>query len=226
MMAFAGLTLPRPRRHWTPRYVRDRVQLGLWERRHPDAPWLVAGAVHLLETWLRSDDIVVEFGSGRSTLWFSERVGRVISIEHDPDWYGRVRDRLDVAGRKNVRYHCVPIDPAVSADDARDAAEPYLRAAAKSLDDRADVVLVDGILRGPCARWAVDNVRDDGLIVVDNANRYLPHVTRSPASLGPAASPPSADWRAFLEAVTDWRHVWFSNGVTDTAVYFREPRRP
>ena len=53
MGALKGFYLPRPRRHWTPQYIKDRVQLRRWERRHPEAPWLVGEAVDLLTTWLR-----------------------------------------------------------------------------------------------------------------------------------------------------------------------------
>ncbi len=90
MGALKGFYLPRPRCHWTPQYIKDRVQLRRWERRHPEAPWLVGEAVDLLTTWLRPSDVVVEFGSGRSTLWLAERAGSVISVEHDVAWAERV----------------------------------------------------------------------------------------------------------------------------------------
>jgi hypothetical protein len=59
------------------------------------------------------------------------------------------------------------------------------------------------------------------MIVVDNVNRYLPSSTRSPASLASNAEPPTPGWSAFARAVAGWRQAWFSNGVTDTAVFFR-----
>src|SRR5262249_11870957 len=178
--------LPRPRRHWTPRYVKDRVQLHVWERRHPDAPWLVTEAVSLLETWLRKSDLVVEFGSGRSTLWFAARVARVISIEHDPGWYARVKAQLETANVHNVEYHRV----ATPAADVHVQETAYLRPVNEGFAGPADVVLVDGILRDAAAMWALEHVRRGGMVVIDNGNRYLPHATHSPASLGSAGRPP------------------------------------
>jgi putative heme iron utilization protein len=49
---------------------------------HPNWPWLTKEAILLLERLLRPDDIGLEFGSGRSTIWFAERVEKLISIEH------------------------------------------------------------------------------------------------------------------------------------------------
>jgi predicted O-methyltransferase YrrM len=218
MTSPSGFRLPRPRRHWTPRYVKDRVQLHVWERRHPDAPWLVGEAVSLLETWLRKCDVVVEFGSGRSTLWFAARVARVISIEHDPGWYTRVEAELERANVHNVDYHYVAI-PAAANAEVQEAA--YLRPMNEVVADPADVILVDGILRDTAATWALEHVGQGGIIIIDNANRYLPHATRSPASLGSEGRPRTERWHAVAATLATWRQAWFSNCVTDTAVFFR-----
>lgn len=219
MTSLPGFRLPRPQRHWTPRYLKDRVQLRLWERRNPDAPWLVAEAIALLESWLGKDDVVVEFGSGRSTRWLASRVARVISVEHDPTWYARVAAELKAGGVHNVEYHHAAVAPGADSE-LREAA--YLRPASEALGRPADMILVDGILRDAAAIWALEHVRRGGIVVIDNVNRYLPHATRSPASLASDGQPPTERWRAFAATVSGWRGEWFSNGVTDTAVFFRD----
>lgn len=219
MVPLSGFRLPRPQRHWTPQYVKDRVQLRLWELRNPHAPWLVAGAISLLETWLRKDDVVVEFGSGRSTLWLAARVARVISVEHDPGWHARVTAQLEAAEVSNVEYHHAAI---ASGDRPELQEEAYLRPATEALAGSVDMVLVDGILRDAAAVWALEHVRRGGIVVIDNVNRFLPRATRSPASLGPDRSAPTERWRAVAATVSRWRHAWFSNGVTDTAIFFRD----
>ena len=85
-------------RHLTPRYLIDRVRLIAYERRHPDAPWLTSEAIAFLERWLEPDAVGFEWGSGRSTVWFAQRVRQLISIEHDPHWYEEVTRRLDEKG--------------------------------------------------------------------------------------------------------------------------------
>ncbi len=213
-MLASRLHLPRPARHWTLRYILDRVELLVWERMNPAAPWLVAEAVDLLDRRLKASDLVVEFGSGRSTLWLARRVRRVVSVEHDPVWHDRVTKQLAAEALRNVNYHLVRDETSGSGDG-----DGYVGVATGSLDGPVDLVLVDGIRRDACALWALDHLRPGGLIVVDNANRYLPHATRSPASLGAHGVPPTADWRDFAAAVSHWDRIWFSNGVTDTAVF-------
>lgn len=71
-------------RHWTPRYLRDRFGVMLFQRRHPDAPGLSPEAVSLLSTLLEPTHAGLEWGSGRSTIWFARRVAELVSVEHDP----------------------------------------------------------------------------------------------------------------------------------------------
>jgi hypothetical protein len=61
------------RSHRTPRYVYHRTRQLFYERAHPADPWLTPAAIGLLSTLLRPADTGVEFGSGRSTLWFAAR---------------------------------------------------------------------------------------------------------------------------------------------------------
>ena len=80
--------------HWTPRYIWNRLALMAYERQHPDRPWLTRAMIENLDTWLRPDDVGLEFGSGRSTIWFAQKVGHLTSVEHHPGWYAKVNDRL------------------------------------------------------------------------------------------------------------------------------------
>lgn len=67
--------MPIWRRHWTPTYIADRIAVARWSRANPDKPWLVRAAIEAMTDLIRPGDTVVEFGSGRSTVWFSHLVG-------------------------------------------------------------------------------------------------------------------------------------------------------
>lgn len=201
-----------PQRHWTPHYILDRLRLQLWQRRNPAAPWLVPAAVHFLDRYLRSSDVLFEFGSGRSTRWFARRVARVESFEGDSAWYEKVRADLDRWSMTNVGYHLVSSENLIQTADEAASGLP---------GGQVDGVLIDGLDRDRCAEWALRTVRSGGVIVIDNVNRYLPCSTRSPESIGPDAKPVSRLWQDFAEAVAEWRSVWWSDGVTDTAIYFK-----
>lgn len=53
-------------------------------------PWMAAGAVRWLDDNLSPEMTLLEFGSGRSTIWYGARVGRVVSVEPDPVWHSHV----------------------------------------------------------------------------------------------------------------------------------------
>jgi predicted O-methyltransferase YrrM len=103
---------------------------------------------------------VFEFGGGGSTLWFADRVGEVVTVEHDDDWFRALNEA--VSGRDNcqVLYR--------AADD--DFTE-YVGAIADFADGYFDVVLVDGRNRIRCLRSAMGKVRPGGLLILDDSDR-------------------------------------------------------
>src|SRR5690606_37383150 len=137
--------------------------------------------------------------------------GAVISVEHHPQWYESVRRQLDDARASNVTYLQAPNEPGVYA------AAPD--AALADLGQRPTVVLVDGRQRGECAIWALDHIDPAGLLIVDNAERYLPGPSRAPTSIGSDAAPVSEKWAEFAQRTAGVRQVWFESGVTDTLVF-------
>jgi hypothetical protein len=205
-------------RHLTPRYVLDRVRLIAHERRHPEAPWLTAQAVAFLERWLEPDLVGFEWGSGRSTVWFAQRVRQLISVEQDPYWYEEVRRRLDEQGlAPKVDYRRCAVD------DVADAAHPYVSAISDHDDGALHFCLVDGVtrLRAQCALACLPKLERGGIAIVDNANWFLPREpkSRAPNSRGAADGYASAEWHEFERRVADWPCIWSSNGVTDTAIW-------
>lgn len=124
----------------------------------PVRPWLGYRALNRLDQLIQPEWKMLEFGSGMSTLWFARRCREVISIEHDDDWYWQVREMLDQAGMRNVRYEHRPVANYARLEDVED----------KSLD----FVLIDGAERGQCAASALRKVRDGGYIYLDNSDKH------------------------------------------------------
>ena len=68
----------------------------------------------------------------------------------------------------------------------------------------------------------VNKIKIGGLIVVDNANWFIPNdFTRSPDSQRSIDGCSSEGWEKFVKSVDGWRHIWTSNGVTDTSIWIR-----
>jgi predicted O-methyltransferase YrrM len=189
----------------------NRLRLAGFEYRHPDLPWLTAEAIRFLTFWLKPDDKVLEFGSGRSTAWLAGRCRVVTSIEHDQAWFQAMSGRLSAF--ENVDYRFAPLKDASQNDS------PYLRTFSELTEDCYDVLLNDGRFRCQVACEGIARLRSGGLHVLDNAERYIPNHLEIPESRRFAE--PTSDWARFIETTKDWRRVWTSNGVTATLLMFK-----
>jgi hypothetical protein len=205
-------------RHWTPRYIYSRILEKHYRRTHPGLPWLTQEANRILETLLLPQDVGLECGSGRSTLWFAARVSHLTSVEHNPQWHARVAGWLDEKQLANVDYHLCP-----GSDSAADLYNlpAYVRIVDDIPPNSLDFALVDGIFRDACALLALDRLKAGGFLVIDNANLYLPCESHAPNSKREADGPASLLWAQFLQKTAGWRTIWTSNGVSDTAFFFK-----
>jgi predicted O-methyltransferase YrrM len=202
-------------KHWSFAYLANRLRERFFRRLHPDLPWLSPEAVRILSANLQSSDVGLEFGSGRSTLWFAQRVGFLTSVEHNPEWHRRVSIQARRLGLTNLTCLLVPgEDPA--------AQNPmYARMAERFADGSLDFILVDGIFRDACANAALDKLRSGGLFILDDAHRYLPSESKSPYARSLEDGPATPAWARFLAAVSPWRSQWTSNGVSDTVIFYK-----
>src|SRR5438128_2036659 len=189
-------------RHLTPQYLRDRVALWIYYRRHPEAPWLTAESIRLLNCLLRPADRGLEFGAGRSTLWLGERTAGLLSVETAPAWHRFVSTTLTRRRMMHVECVLIPADESLIDDPYR---SEYLASADRFASGSLDYVLVDAIYRGECALRSAELLKPGGLLVIDNAERYLPSRTRSPERLRHEATPV---WQLFLKYVAGWRCAW------------------
>jgi len=57
-------------------------------------PWMSTEEINLIESFLKPDMIMLEWGSGGSTIKFSQKVAKYYSIEHVKDWYTEVNKEL------------------------------------------------------------------------------------------------------------------------------------
>ena len=189
---------------------------------HPDAPWLTAEATRMLDAWLQPDHVGIEWGSGRSTRWFAQRVGHLLSVEHHAGWHAAVSEQLAADGIANVDYKLLPCEPErVETPEwiATMFASAYVRAVDAFEPRSIDFALVDGMYRSACALAVIPKLRSGGRLVVDNVNWFLPSPSRAPTSRGVADSPLSPTWAEFAEAVAGWERTWTENGVADTAIW-------
>lgn len=185
-----------------PRMAFARVCYWVWEKRHPDAPWLTPTAVRFCNSVLSPSMRAWEFGSGRSTPWFAARVGHVVSVEHDPAWYAIVRERLDACETANIDYRLIALDHLETEPENRiyDPLPRYVASICAVADESLAFVVVDGHYRTACIRASIAKLQPGGFLLVDDVN-FWP---------GRAAMPIPADWRQVHKSTFGIKHtgVW------------------
>lgn len=120
------------------------------DRRGEPLPWMPYAFIDFLDERLDPDVRVFEYGSGNSTRWFAERVGEVVSVEHDRTWFDEVHTSVpsnaEVVYRTGREYVSTP--------------DEY---------GEFDLVVVDGRNRVECVEAATDSLANDGVIVWDDS---------------------------------------------------------
>lgn len=150
-------------------------------------PWLVFGCISFLEGWLRKGMKVFEYGSGGSTLYLAERVASIVSVEHDSQWYEHAEEQITRSGFTNIQYLLLAPQPAAN-NASIDCSNPvnyvscfteykgkefsaYARFIDGYPDESFDLVIVDGRVRHSCIAHAMQKVKKQGILLLDNADR-------------------------------------------------------
>lgn len=205
-------------KHWTPRYIVDRMNLYVHEKLNPETPWLSPSMVNILDTWIKPSDRGLEWGSGRSTIWFARRVSHLISIEHDKKWATHVQTLLNCRGlASRVSYYFFKDGCGDNPDSE------YVKIIDSIEDESLDFCLIDGNLREHCALASLSKMKAGGIIIVDDVERYIPREskTRSPNARGILSGYASKEWELFGGEVSRWRFIWTTNGISDTALWVK-----
>jgi hypothetical protein len=201
--------------HWTPTYIFNRISSGIYWKLNQDKPWLTKQANDYLEKALTKQMIGLEFGSGRSTIYFSKKLNKLVSVENHKEWYLKVQTMLKESKIDNVGYYWHEVD------DNHPEQSEYHKITEKYEDNYFDFILIDGRNRDLCALGAIPKLKSKGLFVIDNVNRYIPNNSIAPESLSKNSAPLSEEWATVINILQDWDTKWSSNGVTDTAIFIK-----
>jgi len=157
-------------------------------------PWFTYPAIRMLEQIITPELRVFEYGSGGSSIWWSERVSEVCSVEHDLEWYKEISDLI---GSKNKIEYTPPnmeVDVAISPhldrffsaidyenfqdinidETFKNYCAQYNDYAAKLLNfpkGYFDIVVVDGRARVYSTWIAMQQLGPNGMIIFDNSDR-------------------------------------------------------
>ncbi|MBF2005158.1 class I SAM-dependent methyltransferase [Chlorogloeopsis fritschii PCC 9212] len=157
-----------------PKAMLYRVKYWIWEKLHPDAPWMCPATVEFCKKYLSHSMSVLEFGSGRSSVWFGKRVANLTSIEYNADWYQSVKKKIATANLDNVDLRLILLNHPSSEPEQEnyERCPNYVAVLDEFEDESLDFVIVDGHYRTNCTRKCLSKIKPSGYLLIDDTNKW------------------------------------------------------
>jgi len=132
--------------------------------------------IKTIEKYLKPDMVMLEYGSGGSTIHFSKKVKYYYSLEHNEDWYRTVRK---IASPGTNLFHVM-----VEGGNIPGSTPPIARRWGELEDScrykvfkeyieypshwgiKFDAVLIDGRARPECAKFIYNYLNDDAHVFI------------------------------------------------------------
>jgi tRNA A58 N-methylase Trm61 len=189
----------------SPKYILARLKQKHYFKSNPELPWMAKEANDFLIKNLTKDMTLLEFGSGRSTKFFANHVGNVISREHHKEWYDKVKS--DLSSIDNIDYNLFKnLDSYADTSDIE--------------DNSLDVVIIDGRNRGACFNNSISKLKQGGIIILDNSERYLKYSTSAPAKF--LISTRDKVWENLeVEIKNNFWKIQTTDNVSDTYIFIK-----
>ena len=117
-------------------------------------PWCTYPFIAFIGPRLKRDMVVFEYGSGNSTMWYAQKVLKLIAVEHDKDWSEQMTKKLP--SNAKILFRSLEED------------NKYVNTISES-DNKFDIVIIDGRNRNECVKSSINYLNDTGVIVFDNS---------------------------------------------------------
>ena len=119
-------------------------------------PWMTYPFLDFVKNRFSENFRVFEYGSGNSTVYFSQRVKNVVAVEHDLNWFNKVKENIP----ENVQLVFQPLDEdGVYARSCRSQGQYF------------QIIVVDGRDRVNCIKYSAECLTGDGVLILDNSDR-------------------------------------------------------
>jgi len=205
-------------KYWKYRLLRPFYKLKYlrFQKQNPSLPWLTPDSIVVLKKMIRGGK-GLEFGSGRSTVFFSKLLNELDSVEHHQGWFDSVKESFEAQGISNVTLHHRPANGAtemphlsseqqVFLDEDQfpqkdDLFKNYINVLDQFEDESLDFILVDGRARKSCALRAGKKLKQGGLLVLDNSERIR--------------------YKEVHITYESWPLIQTTTGLTDTTIWIK-----
>lgn len=123
-------------------------------------PWMPYNLIEYLKSELKKDDRVFEYGFGTSSVFFANKVEEVISIESNRKW----RDVMlsSIIPHKIENLQVILMEDALENSQYEGLSKNY---------EKFDWIIVDSLKREKCMKNAINAIKKDGKIILDDSQR-------------------------------------------------------
>jgi hypothetical protein len=184
------------------------------------APWTSPASIVIFDAILNKNMRGFEYGSGKSTVYFSQKLGQLSSVEHHKGWHELVHKLLKKQHANNVEYLFSPKEEKLTEEIEKGTQEFYDRHGLSATEfqvrkdyyhyfslinkyenESFDFILVDGRARVECGLNAIPKLKRGGILVLDNSERKRYELLR--------------------KRLKSWPSVHTTTGLTDTTLWFK-----
>lgn len=161
----------------------SNFELVQWQQIDPTnnlcMPWFTHPFLEVLKTWDLKDKVVLEYGGGKSTIWWANKAKEVFTIETNKDWIDNIISNLQEGTDVTIFHRPVNEGDQTKVDfytDLPDGCFP-------------DIVVIDGVLRHECLLKALtlprplivihDNWQQDGFVCPASEGVMKPYETHN-----------------------------------------------
>lgn len=188
-----------------------------FQLKHGVTPWTSPASIVFFKSCLTKKMVGLEYGSGKSTAFFADRLKHLTSVEHNQEWYKIVKDKIAQEKINNVDYHYIPPNNPEKVNSVPELYEKYnkylknhpfrksyldyYQFVLKFPDHHFDFILVDGRARVECSFNCLDKLKPGGIFVLDNSERD--------------------GYKPVHQVLEKWKKVNTTTGLTDTTIWFK-----
>ena len=123
-------------------------------------PWMSYPAIEFLQKTINKNHSIFEFGCGSSTVFFAQNAGLVTSIETNKKWLEIISQKLQ---EKNLTANITLMENGIDNDAYQTFPE--------NLNQKFDFIIIDSIKRFFSAKNAINALKTDGIIILDDSER-------------------------------------------------------
>jgi len=119
-------------------------------------PWVTYSFIDFIDERLNKTITVFEYGSGFSTLYYARKTKKVVSVEHNAEWF----DKMQKLVPQNVEMiYCAEDTIGTYSKVIHGRAEQY------------DLIIVDANDRANCIKESISKLTSKGVLVLDDSER-------------------------------------------------------